>query len=524
MSPSPYNPNTTIVGMQCLIMEVSAMFFIRKSVVLMGICIVSLVSLMSLAPRSEASDWVYSVRKGDTLWDLCKTYTHVSNCWLKIGDYNGVEYPRRMPAGTRIRFPTYWLKNPPSTVKVNYVSGTVFIKRTDSSAEITEKTNVGVTDPNNGSLVAPKAAISAEEGSQLSIGDSIWTEQSSSATLLFADGSILIMEENSFVTMDLLSLSGNTPFVDTRVNLLRGAVRTQVPKQFSISEANSSKVVSKEPTPNNTPINIPSLNKSSKPKIKRSFKVETPSAIAAVRGTEFRVSVLNSGKDSTSEVYSGVIGFSKNHSTASITSKNDKSVRKKYGIISKEKEPLANPVELLDAPQILSSQKKFTDSVSFNWAVLPDAELYVTALFDAKRPNQILQQEYVSVPQVEYLGLNVSCYLLLVRGIDSIQLQGIASRYDFCVVQKPSATTVSIIHDKSYNHSNLTWQKHDQASEYLLEFSSNENFSEVGKSVPAYGENYSISVVEKRLYDFVRVRVISKDGAVGLASLAVKTK
>src|SRR5690606_35243695 len=75
-----------------------------------------------------AEDWVYTVRKGDTLWDLCIEYTIEKNCWLTIGPYNQVDFPPSLAPGTRIRFPAAWLKNQPVKVEILYFSGEVLVK------------------------------------------------------------------------------------------------------------------------------------------------------------------------------------------------------------------------------------------------------------------------------------------------------------------------------------------------------------------------------------------------------------
>ena len=59
-----------------------------------------------LMPMSAvSSEWIYSVRPGDTLWDLCKTYTTKIDCPTKLGERNHVSLPKRLPPGYLIRFP-----------------------------------------------------------------------------------------------------------------------------------------------------------------------------------------------------------------------------------------------------------------------------------------------------------------------------------------------------------------------------------------------------------------------------------
>jgi len=444
--------------------------------------------LISFSHHSIAEDWIYTVRKSDTLWDLCKTYTHVRNCWLKIGKYNGVTFPKVMSPGTRIRFPTSWLKHPPTSVKLTYLKGEVFVIRENS-------------DNKDGGSAGDE--IPAQLGNELFIGDSIRTGEQSSATLLFGEGSVLVIEESSYLVMDLLSLSGNTTIVDTRVNLLRGSVRAIVPKEHSQSLGSS--VSDGQTSSNKVRVKAPS----NKPKLKRRFEIETPSAVAAVRGTEFRVSAADEGERISGEVYSGVIAMSKKQKAATPT----KELKKKFGLVVEKAKPIGDPVELLDAPNYTQNETTYFLPINITWEKLLDAKSYVVSLFPKAKLNNLLIKENTVDSFVNFSELKLGCYTVVVQGVDHLGLQGLEAKKAFCVEERKllSAPEISITHDKDYNQSVLAWAENPDASEYLIEFSNNQDFSKISKSIPAYDGEYTISVVEKRMFKFVRVKPIADD-------------
>lgn len=428
-----------------------------------------------------SSDWIYTVRKGDTLWNLCITYTDVPNCWLKIGEYNGVDYPKSMAPGTRIKFPVAWLKNPPTTVKIMFVRGEVYKTLLSGESE------------------------AAVKGMELSIGDSLRTGDGSSSTLLFADGSILILEDNSDITMDLLSLARDKSMVDSRVNLRRGSASTRVPKTIGSDVELGSKT---------------KHSRTRKPNMQRRFEVKTPSAVAAVRGTEFRVSVRDSGEAMGGEVYAGEVAVSQKLKDKA----NQKSLTKKYGIVVEKDKQMGNPVELLSAPEI--NNKNFTQysELSVSWNKLRGASRYVLSLFHYSQKDNLLTTLHTDETTYRFEGLKLGCYLVALRGIDRFELQGLVVEEKFCLEASPGPPIANVKHDKNYNGSVLSWEPVLVTDEYQVEFSDSESFDTIKKAVPAYETSYSITMVEKRDYEFIRVRNRLGNAVMGPPSKAFRTK
>ena len=191
----------------------------------------SMLVLLLVSVASQAADWRYSMRPGDTVWTICKEYTAYPGCWQELPAYNAVSDPTRMSTGFVLKIPNQWLKQSQVAAQVIYVSGAASYLKARQAPQV---------------LVL---------GQQLRMGDGV-SVNSGSATLQFTDGATIVMSANSELTIDSVSAQKQSRSQAIDISLPRGDIKVTVPKR------------------------------SAKPK----FRVKTPAAVAAVRGTEFRVS------------------------------------------------------------------------------------------------------------------------------------------------------------------------------------------------------------------------------------------
>jgi len=84
-------------------------------------------------------------------------------------------------------------------------------------------------------------------------------------------------------------------------------------------------------------------------KANRQFKVKTPSAVAVVRGTKFRVG-SEAGK-TIEETLDGSVGFA--------VAANEVHVEKGFGSVAEAGKPPASPVALPPAPEVENLQSRF---------------------------------------------------------------------------------------------------------------------------------------------------------------------
>lgn len=274
--------------------------------------------LFTFVEKVWADEWVYTVREGDTLWGLCEKFTHKKDCWLKVGPYNNVDYPRNLAPGTRVRFPVEWLSNPPAEVEVMHVQGPVTYSLQEDLLKSTP----------------------LKKGERLALGAYIQVEENGLCILKFADGSTMVLEANTLIKLDKMSSFGASGMVDASVRLKKGAVQTNVIKKTPRSR----------------------------------FQVETPSAVAAVRGTNFRVAAVNDSQ-TRSEVFSGKIAVE--------NSQGQQDVSKGQGLLVTKDKPIPPVVALPNMPTVDSLPNETTLPLEVRWASLDGVnDYYVSIVHD----------------------------------------------------------------------------------------------------------------------------------------------
>ncbi|VUD69091.1 hypothetical protein TDB9533_04457 [Thalassocella blandensis] len=396
-----------------------------------------------------AEDWVYSVRKGDTLWGLCKKFTTKNDCWLRIGDYNGVKYPKTLAPATRIRFPASWLKDQPARAEVYFVIG-----QATKTVEDTQSTLV--------------------KGDMLGIGTTIRVGQKSTVTLQFADGAILIVSENSEVVLDTLSHYKDTGMVDSRLRLNKGDITTKVPKRTPRSR----------------------------------FEVTTPSAIAAVRGTEFRIS---STGEMRNEVLEGEV--------AVIKGEQSKAVPEGFGLLVQNNDAPLTITQLLPAPAIDATQKYEPQPFTLTWQEVENAEQYFLAVFNQAGNQQLTSQTIQAADSSLPLQLSDGCYTIKLSAIDSQGFKGLPGLRTLCLTSPLPAPGAAKLETQV-----LSWQSVPGAAQYQLTFKNASGANNTAKKQDIYQITSSdptfnlLHDATAKQYRYVSIAAVDAHGYPGSAS------
>ena len=216
-------------------------------------------SYLLLAPAPLAQDWIYTVRPGDNIWDLSQKYLTDKRLWRQLQVYNNVADPQNLPPGKRLRFPVSWLSIQPAAVVVRAVQGEALVV-----------------------VRATRRTVSAEPEMTLHAGDKIRTGENSNITLEFADGSQLLVQSASELELDAVTAYEDTGMVDTRLRLQRGRTDNRI---------------------------VPAQGPGTR------YQITTPSAISAVRGTDYRVAADSDSALTRAEVLTGRVTVRANNRT-----------------------------------------------------------------------------------------------------------------------------------------------------------------------------------------------------------------
>lgn len=314
-----------------------------------------------------AGDWVYIAKQGDTLWDLCIRYTSKRGCWIEAAKYNNISNDRAIPLNTPIRFPQSWLTMTPPVGQVISAMGEVEYDRWDSGQR------------------APLAA-----GDSIHLGSRIITGEGT-VRLKLGDHSELLLRENGELVMETLSTgSGNRQWAE--LQLPRGEVDTTV-----------------------------------EPGRQTRFQITTPAAIAAVRGTRYRVDAPDSDS-MRSEVLTGSVAV--DTSAASTT------VPAGYGIAAKRGEALGEARELLPAPAL---EEKLAGHLplQITWEAHPQAMSWQLDLYAPTGDEDLLKSYTSNAASYSFTDLALGCYKLTVRAVDQAGFNGLESEAQLCIEPTP---------------------------------------------------------------------------------------
>jgi len=203
---------------------------------------------------SSASDaapqWIYTLKSGESFSEIASDLLVRNVSAGRLLQYNSIENPATLGEGDRIRIPLSWLKRQPDPARATSVSGNVHV--------------ISGIDGRKKPLT---------KDTLIRVGDEVLSA-AGAATITLADGSEVRLSPNSRLIFNRLTQYGKSGMIDTRLRLDRGEVHTRV-----------------------------------KPVIEGGarFEIETPSAVAAVRGTAFS---LQTGPEGTSlQVTEGVVDF-----------------------------------------------------------------------------------------------------------------------------------------------------------------------------------------------------------------------
>ena len=316
-------------------------------------------SIFSFA-EIDSTDLNYIVKKNDTVWGICKTYVSDPLCWKKLVEYNQLKNPKYLPPQSVIRIPKSWLMDHPTTALVIAVEGQVSVTHKDT----TEKKILVVGD-----LLSQQDIVQALNGT---------------AMIQFADQSRLLLKANSTIRMETLQFYDPGQLVNTRVELLKGRVKAQVEKV---------------------------TNKNSR------YEIVTPAAVAAVRGTEFRVG--HDLDDQGNAVMRTELLTGKLDVASDI---NMQSINAGQAIMAIEGKGVSDPVNLLPRPLMeINGARSFQLPHNIQWFPIKGAVSYKVSLMTE---SSQLWEVSTSKPSFTLQDLDSGNFEFLIRGVDAQGFEG----------------------------------------------------------------------------------------------------
>lgn len=314
-------------------------------------------SLSYADDNNGLEEWHYTLRPGDTLQEISLNLLSHQYSWSDVIKHNRVNKLDMLAPGSIIKIPMHWLKQQPKPARVKSLEGMAQIKKARSSRYETLKKDM-----------------------LIQVGDEIATRDGS-VVIEFADNSTIRLEPSSTLFFNKLSHFGKTGMVDTRLRLKSGSLTTD----------------------------IPPLVKGSR------YEIKTPSAVAAVRGTEFR---LHSSENETRlEVLEGTVEFSGEHGQMIVEAGKGASI--------KNGSPRIEVINLPSPPRTQLSQDTVKQlPTKIEWEKSKDADAYQIQLTQKGKNGRLVQDTTQRDNVMNIEQINNGDYELAIRSINAEGFKG----------------------------------------------------------------------------------------------------
>jgi hypothetical protein len=419
-----------------------------------------LASLMIVAPchaQKTEQVWGYKVRPGDRLVDIAKSYQKNPDDWKKLQQGNTVADPKLLQPGKQINIPVTALKKGDPFAAAVLVNGEV--QRLDKSGQ---------------------PVVKIASGDVLKMGDLIQTGPRSTLTIRFADDSRMLVTEKSKITLTSLVNYGKTGMADTKVQVHQGGTDSQV-------------------SPQKGPV--------------ARYEINTPAINLAVRGTDFRIQVDESNGATRTEVVEGLVAGDGPSSQAMIGAG--------FGIIARPGMALGQPTRLLKAPVLGNAPDVIKKLPAlFEWEELPGALRYrVQMLVVIDGNDAIIVDEVSDNTKALWDELPDGDYVLRVRGIDAVGLEGANASKAFTVKTRPVPPELSLPineHHLAEKKVIFQWLAAPQAQAYRFQLAEDADFKNLVAVVPKIeGSQRAVLLAVPAGQYYWRVASITSSGEVG---------
>jgi len=335
----------------------------------------ALAFLVTASGASRAADeFIYTVQPGDHPWNIALRYLKGTSFAQQLTRLNRITNDRQVPPGMQLRIPAEWLQLQSAQVRIVKTHG-----------EIT------VAQPGQ----AQRAAV---PGEPLPASARLRSGPRASAMLEFDDGSrvmVLQSTELRVVRSDRRLLDGG--FM-VELELLRGGLENLVTPSARLPETR--------------------------------FEIRTPAAVAAVRGTQFRVHADTMA--TWTEVLGGAVQV--------VNATGEVRTEAGFGTVARAGRAPEPPQPLLPAPDISGLPERLERlPIDLPLAPVPGALSYRTQVAPNADFDAIVSDEPTAQPRVRVLDIEDGDFVLRVRAIDADGLEGLASQRPIRVYARPQA-------------------------------------------------------------------------------------
>lgn len=314
-----------------------------------------------IAAQAPAADqyFRYTVRPGDTLSALARDYL-VSDDYVSIQKLNAVADPRRLPIGSTLLIPQPLLR-------IETIAGVITSFRGAATID----------------------GQQVEVGTQVRQGQKLETGPNAFVTVTLPDGSAISLPSQSRIHVSRLRRILLTGSIERRFRLEAGRSRATV-----------------------TPIRDPNSD----------FQVTTPLSVSAVRGTDFRVALDESGEKALTEVVGGAVDVGKDEQDDGVQ------VPRGYGVVATPA-GVEQPVALLSPPSLDTVAQTPTGGVLITAKPVEGARKYRFQLATDIGFQAVFADSTADAPTISFENLASTQFFIRLSAIAESGLEGLPATY-----------------------------------------------------------------------------------------------
>lgn len=322
------------------------------------------IPLLVRAQSSEVDVIQYRIQRGETLIGLAKEFMITPDAYRAVQSHNNIRNPRRIPVGETIEIPTRLLRKTPARLIVASFSGPVALETSQGN-------------------------LAVEKGTAVPAGTLVKTGARAFVSFSGAAGSTVSIPSQSTVRI----ISAHRYLIDNRLDLemriVRGRGTFQPPKLDEVDR----------------------------------YRVSTPVAVSAVRGTVFRVFHDEENERSGTGVLEGTVSLTGVGET--------RAVEEGFGTIS-TRAGLAPSEKLLPSPEILEPGRARTaELVTFDITAVPQSSGYRTQIARDAGFLDVIAEEVSETPTASFSDIPNGTLFVRARAIAASGLEGYADAYSF---------------------------------------------------------------------------------------------
>jgi hypothetical protein len=347
---------------------------------------------------TRGDNFIYVVQRGDTLLSIRAKFATENVDWMRFAKVNNVTNAKQLPVGKELHIPIEWLASQGATATITAISGKATM--------------------NGQPLVAGAKVI---ENARIS------TEENSSVVIDLSDGSKLKVSSASTIVVDRLKQYHSDQIVEARVRLEKGRV------EAIVSE-----------------------------KRKKPLDILTPGATAAVRGTNFGVS-LGEAENGASIPSASVDVIKGNVAWTSVITTGKEILPGGFGSSVSKTGSVTKAEALLEPIALNSLPKEVTKVVStLPFTQMPGAAAYRVQVATDSAFDKLKYETIVSKPEIVLLTNDDGAHFIRIKAISNNRVEGLTANTSVNVQARPispdglTPPNATAVYEKDVNVSWLT--------------------------------------------------------------------